>query len=129
MKYLGLLFVLFSSSAFATTKAFDLQMEIALNGQAVASPHVTAAADELASVHQKSADFQSVIEVVASESRIHPGNIELRLKVIVITADGKNMAVAEPMLILSENQNGKIAVGTQDGNELSIAVLAQRVNE
>ena len=113
----------------ALEKAYDLQMELTIDGKHVSSPRVLVKPGETASVTQQSETDNSFIEVVATEGTLqnHSG-ILMKFVVGTIDKDGKRTIVSHPEILAKENEPATITVGQKNGSpeELSLSVVAER---
>ena len=126
MKKLGLLLLLAGSSALAA-KGYDLKMDLSLNGKHVSSPRLIVKAGETASISQKTDTEESFIEVVATEGSIqNHQSILMNFIVGVIDQNGQIVIKAKPQILANENEAAQITVGENNGDEISLSVVATR---
>lgn len=121
-------------SAIRKTKAYDLKMQLSLNGKIISSPQITAKVGEAALITQKinDTDEMSFIEVTAIDGTIL-GNtgIMMTFKVGTIDANGEKTIYSKPHVFAKENKEAEIVVehGTGDSKELmSLTILAKSKN-
>ncbi len=127
MKLVAIVLAFIGSSAFASTNAYDLKMELSLNGKHVSSPRLTVKAGETAYINQKTDIEESFIEVVATEGAIqnHQG-ILMNFIVGVIDQNGQRVIKAKPQILANENEAAQITIGENNGDEISLSVIATR---
>lgn len=119
---------LFSLSALASVNVYDLQIELAMNGQHALSPRVVTPEGEAAMLTLKTEGEGSFIEVVASEGEIQGSKgILMKFVVGVIDEDGQRTILSKPQLLAQENEKAEITIYEDDDKEiLSLSVIAQR---
>lgn len=127
MKLVAIVLAFICSSAFASTNGYDLKMDLSLNGKHVSSPRLIVKAGETASISQKTDTEESFIEVVATEGSIqnHQG-ILMNFIVGVIDQNGQRVIKAKPQILANENEAAQITVGENNGDEISLSVVATR---
>ncbi|MBL7544088.1 MAG: hypothetical protein JNL11_09735 [Bdellovibrionaceae bacterium] len=127
MKLVAIVLAFISSSAFASTNSYDLKMDLSLNRRHVSSPRLIVKAGETAYINQKTDTEESFIEVVATEGSIqnHQG-ILMNFIVGVIDQNGQRVIKAKPQILASENEAAQITVGENNGDEISLSVVATR---
>jgi hypothetical protein len=127
MKLVAIVLAFIGSSAFASTNGYDLKMDLSLNGKLVSSPRLIVKAGETAYINQKTDTEESFIEVVASEGSIqnHQG-ILMNFIVGVIDQNGQRVIKAKPQILANENEAAQITVGENNGDEISLSVVATR---
>lgn len=120
--------VLSCSSAFARTGAYDLRMELAIDGRHISSPRIVAKADETASITQESGSQKIFLDVKASEQAMSgkPG-IHLKFLIGTISSTGQRKVLSSAEIIALEGKEAQITIGHQPGQEdISLAVVATR---
>lgn len=127
MKLVAIVLAFIGSSAFASTNGYDLKMDLSLNGKHVSSPRLIVKAGETAYINQKTDTEESFIEVVATEGSIqnHQG-ILMNFIVGVIDQNGQRVIKAKPQILANENEAAQITVGENNGDEISLSVVATR---
>lgn len=127
MKLVAIALAFIGSSAFASTNGYDLKMDLSLNGKHISSPRVIVKAGETATITQKTDTEESFIEVVATEGSIqnHKG-ILMNFVVGVIGKNGERTIKAKPQVLAKENEAAQITVGENNGDEVSLSVVANR---
>lgn len=122
---LALAFV--GTSAFAGTNGYDIKIDMSLNGKHISSPQFIVKEGLKASMTQKNESQESFIEVIATEGTIQ-NNKGILMTFVVGTIDrnGQKIVTAQPQILAKENVPAKITVGTKDGNQLSMSVIANR---
>lgn len=127
MKLIAIVLAFMGSSAFASTNAYDLKMDLWMNGKHVSSPRIIVKAGEMGSISQKTDTEESFIEVVATEGQFqnHKG-IMMNFTVGYIGKNGERTVVSKPQILAKENEPALITVGEKDGTELSLSVVAKR---
>ena len=110
----------------AAQPAFDLKMNVELNGQPVSAPHVVTVAGERSSVTQKGPNGATFIEVIAREA-MSGGGIAMDFKVGTINDDGTRTILSTPQIIAIENEEAEIEVGQAGGpTTVNLKVVAKR---
>lgn len=127
MKLVAIVLTFIGSTAFASTNGYDLKMDLSLNGKHVSSPRLIVKAGETAYINQKTDTEESFIEVVATEGSIqnHQG-ILMNFIVGVIDQNGQRVIKAKPQILAKENEAAQITVGENNGDEISLSVVATR---
>lgn len=127
MKLVAIVLAFIGSTAFASTHGYDLKMDLSLNGKHVSSPRLIVKAGETAYINQKTDTEESFIEVVATEGSIqkHQG-ILMNFIVGVIDQNGHRVIKAKPQILAKENEAAQITVGENNGDEISLSVVATR---
>ena len=126
---------LFSTTAFSAiqkNKAYDLDMQLSLNGKLVSSSRVITKAGETTTIIQNSdsATEQRFIEVTAIDGSIL-GNKGIMMTFVVgsINKDGERKILSKPQVFAQENTKGEVTVGHGVGDKietLSLSVVAKR---
>lgn len=121
--------ILCGSVGLASSRGYELKMDLSLDGQHVSSPRVVTVAGETATVTQKNETGQSFIEVTANEGAIqgHKG-ILMKFVVGTISKNGKRTILSKPEVLAKENVPAQITVGKENGAnpEVALSVVAQR---
>jgi len=129
MKLLGIALLAMSGSAFASSNAYDLKMDLSLDGKHVSSPRVVVKEGEPATVTQENGSKKQFIEVIATEGSIqnHKG-ILMKFTVGTIGENGERTIVAKPQVLAKEGEPAKITQSdTKSGVEhLSLSVVAKK---
>jgi type II secretory pathway component GspD/PulD (secretin) len=129
MKILGIVLLLIGSSAFASTKAFDLKMDLSIEGKHVSSPRIVVKEGEKGTITQESNGKKSFIEVVAKEDKAPNGKLAIHMTFLVgkIASDGTRTIVSQPQIISMPNEKAQITVGENGKPEvLSLSVIANK---
>jgi len=128
--FIGIVFSLVSTTAIAAQQAYDLKMELSLNGQAVASPHIIVKEGKTATVIQKKNGKETFIEIVASEKQTEEyKGILMKFKVGMVGANGQRTVLSEPQILTIENEKAQVTVGNNEHSEaVSLTVIASRTN-
>lgn len=130
-KFLGTLVCLFSVSVFASQRAFDLQMDLSLEGQHVSSPRMIVKEGEKGTITQESNGQKTFIEVVAREDKTPTGKQAIHMTFVVgkISKDGTRTLVSRPRISVVPNEKAQITVGEEGKPEvLSLSVIATKTN-
>jgi type II secretory pathway component HofQ len=129
MKLLEIVLFAVSTSAFASSNAYDLKMDLSLDGKHVSSPRVVVNEGEPAIVTQDNGAKKLSIEVVATEGSIqnHQG-IMMRFAISTIGENGERTVIARPQILAKEGEPAKITQSdSKSGSEqLSISVTAHK---
>lgn len=129
MKLLGIALLVTTSSAFASSNAYDLKMDLSINGKHVSSPRVIVKEGEPATIAQKTGAEEQFIEVVATEGSVHSHKgILMKFTVGTIGKNGERIIVSKPQILAKEGESAKITESdTNTGKEhISLSVIAQR---
>lgn len=124
----------FSNLALAAVenfKAFDLEMNLSIDGKAVSTPRIIVKEGEKGIVTQEVDGQISTIEVVAKEIRRADFTkaIKLEFTVSKVSADGKSTVISKPKIIAAPNAEALIQVGETGRPEaLSLSVVANKIN-
>lgn len=118
--------ILVGSPALAKSNAYDLKMELSLNGKHVSSPRILTKEGESASVTQEANGEKVFLDVIATEKPTNnkPG-ILLKFVVGTVSATGEKTTVSTPQIIALENEKAQISVTAKD-REMSLSVSASR---
>lgn len=127
-KLMALICFLVGSSALANTNAYELKMELSMNGKHVSSPRLITEEGKQASITQESDGKKMFIDVIATEKETdNKQAILMKFVIGTISATGKKTIVSTPQIISLENLKAEITIGDQPGKEdLSLAVVATR---
>ena len=127
MKLMAIALVFVGGSVFASTNGYDLKMDLSVNGKQISSPRVMVKAGETATINQKTETEESFIEVVATEGSIqnHKG-ILMKFTVGVIAQNGERVIKSQPQVLAKENEKTQVTIGENNGDEISLSVVAKR---
>ncbi len=127
MKLVAIALVFVGGSVFASTNGYDLKMDLSVNGKQISSPRVMVKAGETATINQKTETEESFIEVVATEGSIqnHKG-ILMKFTVGVIAQNGERVIKSQPQVLAKENEKTQVTIGENNGDEISLSVVAKR---
>jgi type II secretory pathway component GspD/PulD (secretin) len=129
IKTLSVIALIFlSGSIYGAAKAYDLNMELSLDGKKTASPRMIVEAGKSGTITQEANNKKSFIEVVANEGQMQ-NNEGILMKFVIGTIDnnGKKTITSRPEIFARENEKAQITIHEQDGKEtLSLSVTAQR---
>ncbi len=127
-KFMGLICFLVGSTVLASTNAYDLKIELSMNGKYVSSPRLITEEGKQASITQESEGKKIFIDVIATEKPTGSKQAILMKFVIgTISATGEKKIVSTPKIITLENKKAEITIGDQPGKEdLSLSVVATR---
>lgn len=127
MKLVSIIVYFICSSAFASKNSYDLKMDLSINGKHIASPRVFVKAGEMKTITQKTGNEESFIEVVATEGSIqdHKG-ILVNFAVGFISKNGERTIKAKPQLLAKENESTQITITENNGEVISLSVVAKR---
>ncbi len=119
--------LLFSTTTFATTNNYDLQMELSFNGKKVSSPRMIVKEGEKGSITSKNETEENFIDVVATKAKNN--GIMLKFKVGYVGKNGERKIVGEPAIIAREGEPAKIEMSQSPNTpaELSLSVTAKKV--
>ncbi len=123
-----------STTAFASIersiKAFDIDMNLAIDGKQVSTPRIIVKEGEKGIVTQEVGGQISKIEVVAKEIRRSDLSKAIRLDFTVskVSADGKSTVISKPRIIVANNAEAMITSGETGRPEaLSLSVVANKI--
>ncbi len=129
MKLLGILFLATSSPAFAASTAYDLRMDLALDGKHVSSPRVIVKEGESATVTQEIDSQTQFIEVIATPGKIqkHAG-ILMKFIIGTIGPNGERTILAKPQVLATEGKPARITQNNSKSGaeQLSLSVTAHK---
>jgi hypothetical protein len=115
-----------TSSAFASSNAYDLKMDLSLNGKHLSSPRVIVKEGEVATITQKTESEENFIEVTATENMVmHHRGIKMNFTVGTIAKDGKRIVASKPQVLVEENKPAQLMMNGGSA-QLSLSVVAQR---
>lgn len=127
MNWLALGLTLLSSTAFAATDGYHLDMHFLLNGQAVSAPQLLVRAGEKASITQRTDTKESFVEVIVQEgTKQGRKGIQMNFSVGLIAKDGQRVIKGKPQIFARENEPAQITVADDEGDELSLSVVVSR---
>ena len=129
LKSLVALFVLSSASVHAAENAFDLKMDLMVDGQRVSSPRMIVKEGEEGSITHQIKGETHFIDVVASESRIANGKKGILMKLVVgkVDKEGKRIVHSTPQILAMPKHRAEIQVGDEHNSEAySLSVLGQK---
>lgn len=108
---------------------YKISAKIYIDNQPVSSPMVMVLEGETASISQVREDGTDALhmEVIATDATTGPaGGIQLKMRV---RAEGNGRTVdARPEIIVAENREGLIEVGTEEGKTFKMKISALRMN-
>ena len=127
-KIVALVCFLIGSSALASSNAYELKMELSMNGKHVSSPRIITEEGKPASVIQDSDGKKMFIDLIATENKTENKQAILMKFVIgTMSAAGEKKILYTPQIITLENKKAEIKIGDQPGKEdLSLSVVAIR---
>lgn len=126
-KILLAMICLLSTSVFASEKAFDLKIEMSVDGKHVSSPRIVVKEGEKGTVIQESNGEKNFIEVVAKEGKAPNGVQGIHMAFVVgkIANDGSRTVVSQPQILSIPNEKAQITIGEKGKPEvLSLSVVA-----
>ncbi|MCC2679960.1 MAG: hypothetical protein K0R29_2536 [Pseudobdellovibrio sp.] len=112
-------------------KAFDIEMNLSIDGKQVSTPRIIVKEGEKGVFTQEVDGQKSIIEVVAKEIRRSDLTkaIKMEFTVSKIDADGKVVVLSTPKIIAANNSEAQITVGETGRPEaLSLSVVANKLN-
>lgn len=129
MKIFGTVLLVMSGSAFASSTAYDLRMNLAIDGKHVSSPRVIVKEGASATITQEIDSQKQFIEVIATESKIQKqAGVRMKFVIGLIGANGERTILARPQVIATEGKPAQITQNdTLSGEErLSLSVTAHK---
>lgn len=122
----ALISILCSGAAFASGKVYDVKAELSMNGKMVSSPRFLVAEGTKASVTEQSDARTTFIDLTATEStsKTSPG-ITMDFVVGFEAKDGTRTILSRPKILAAERERAVIMVKDEQGEEISLAVIAQ----
>lgn len=127
---IALLCFLVGPSAFAATTAYDLKVELSIDGQIVSKPRIVTKRGETATITQQDQNGDGyTIEVLADEGVVEKNKgILMKFKVSRVAADGTTTLLATPQILTNkENEKATVSVGNEkEKGLLGLSVIAQR---
>lgn len=127
-KLLIAIFCLYSFSASASEKAFDLKLDLSIDGNAVSSPRMTVREGEKGTITQESNGQKRFVEVVAREEKTSAGKqaVHMTFAVGKIEKDGTRSVLSRPQVLSLMNEKAQIAVGEKGKPTFSLTVVANK---
>lgn len=131
VKITALLFFLMSSTVFAAgPTAYNMKVDLSLNGKHIGSPQVTTTAGDQASVIIDSKNQKYFIDVVANEEPAKDGGksgVNMNFTVGTVSATGKKTVISNAGIIAVENEKAQLSQTNNKGvEEFSLAVVVNR---
>ena len=129
---IALLCLLFGTSAMAATAAYDLKLELSIDGKTVATSRIVTKRGETATITQQDQNGNGyTIEVLADEGVIEKSKgILMKFKVSRVVVNGTTTLLAAPQILTAkENEKATVSVGNEkEKGLLGLSVIAQRKN-
>ncbi|HEY8271671.1 MAG TPA: hypothetical protein VIG33_12340 [Pseudobdellovibrionaceae bacterium] len=115
-----------SLNSFAREKAFELKMELTINGKHISSPRIIAKEGETAMFMQEDQTQKTFIEVVATEDKIVRGKHSVLMKFVVgsIDPDGQKKVIYKPQVLTLVDHKTDLSVV----EDIGLSVTASRVS-
>ena len=130
---LGLSLCLFAFSAHSapaadTSAAYEVKLELAVDGKHVASPKLTVNSDQKAVIRQKADDGTTYVVEVLLHPEAGKKMVTMDFTVSSEGADGKSDVLATPHVTAKERKGATVTVNKNDGSEkMSLKVWAKRI--
>ena len=123
--------LLTSSVSFAAKQAYEMKVELSINGQVVSRPKIRTLDGEPTTVTEKSENNEETfVEVTASEGQGEiKGNKAILMKFkIGRIENGERKILAEPQIMAIENKKAEMNISshTAQNHELNLSVTAER---
>ncbi len=127
MKLTIIVLAFMSSFAFGSINGYNLKMDLSVNGKHVSSPQLIVMAGEAATITQKTEMEWFSIDVIATEGSIqNQTGILMKFVIGIIRKNGEPMIRVQPQILAKENELAQVTVSGQDGNEVSLSIIANR---
>jgi type II secretory pathway component GspD/PulD (secretin) len=127
MKWISLLSLFFACSAFAD-KAFDINMNLVMNGKQIFAPQVFTLEGKTTTLTTKRPGQDDIFMDVTANYDDVPNTDAINLKFVIGTLDakGNRKILYSPGIIALENQMAEISVGSVEkkNENLSLSVTA-----
>jgi hypothetical protein len=126
-KILFTMICFFSSSVFAGQKAFDLKMELSLEGKHISSPKVIVKEGETKTIVEESNGQKTYIEVSAKQDKASGGKQTIYMAFVIgkIASDGSKTVISTPRITAAPNETAQISIGEKGAPDLlSLSVIA-----
>ncbi|WP_041577106.1 hypothetical protein [Bdellovibrio bacteriovorus] len=127
MKLFPIVLAFISSSAFASNKGYDLKMDLSLNGKLISHTQAIVKAGETTTIAQETDTEEGFIEALVSEGSIQNNKgILMKFVVGVVDKNGKRVNKVKLQVLAKENVPAQITFTTNNGDEASLSVVANR---
>jgi type II secretory pathway component GspD/PulD (secretin) len=125
VKWISLLSLFIASPAFADN-AFDIDMNLDLNGKHIFSPQVLTLEGKTTTITKKIPGEDDVfLDVIADfKGAQHDDGIYMKFVVGRIDAKGNRKILYSPQIVSLENQTAEISVGSVKTENLTLSVTA-----
>lgn len=127
--WIGLTSFLISLPAFASQKAYEMEVDISVKGKPTSQAKVIVLEGEKATVTQKDGAQKTFFEITAKDTEAPDGQPAIHLDFVIgtIEKDGTRSVVSRPRIITLENEKASITMGNEDGSEeLALTLVARR---
>lgn len=119
---------LFAVTSFAKTAAFDLKVELSIDGKPSTSAQIIVAAGQKGSVTQENDGQKNFIDVVAKEDKASNGKQAIFMDFVIgkIEKDGTKKILSTPKIIALPNEEAQITVGSSKPEVVFLKVTATK---
>jgi type II secretory pathway component GspD/PulD (secretin) len=111
-------------------KAFDLEMNLTIDGQQISAPRIIAKEGEKETYIQETDGQKSIIEVVAKEETAPDGKAAINMAFTIsrVSEDGTTTVISQPHILAAPNSEAQIEVGGNGRPQtISMKVVANKV--
>lgn len=118
-------------AAIQNIKAFDMEMNLSIDGKAVSAPRIIAKEGEKETYVQEVDGHKNLIEVIAKEVKTQDGQaaIQMAFTVSEIAEDGTAKVISQPQITALPNSEAEITVsGNGRPNLLALKVIANKLS-
>lgn len=130
-KMIFALAALTSSFAFASKDAYELKVDLSIDGKLVSSPKIVTAVGETASIIQKGENSETFLEVVATEGEgAIKGRKAILMKFVIGRIEnGVRKILSTPQIVAAESSKAEMSIGhTGEKDNITVAVVAERTS-
>lgn len=126
MKAISLFFIFLSSSTWAATNVYELQIDLTLNQKPTISKQLSIADGSKVTISEEGKGVTTTVEVTAKEGAIqNTKGIVFDLVIGTIAKDGKKTILSRPQILAKENEPAEITSANNE-NEISLSLLVKR---
>ena len=119
--------LLLTSFVSAAIPAYDLQMDLSIDGKQVSSPRILVKEGATASVLQDVNGQKTYLDVVATKDPKNKSYILMKFEIGTISPTGEKKMISTPQILARENNRSKISVGDANGKEeVSVSITATK---
>jgi hypothetical protein len=121
MNYALTAILLLSLPALAARKSYDVRLNVELNDEKFASPVVAVKEGETTTVFVDDPKGERFIQITPAS---YMGGIRMKMELGTIDELGERHILAQPEMIVEENETAKLEVKEEEKAKMSLSVLA-----